>query len=632
MSLNAQQRHVTEEPCARVKSLLGGGNRVVNRSADQVFYGYNVHYYRCKWQVNPRFNGYLRGSVYSGIEVLENVDSIGFNLISYMQVDSVLYHGQKITFTRGNDAVYCFAPGGWKKGKDSLEIYYQGNAALAGGLGYFNFDYHQTGTIVSSLSQPYGAQYWWPCKQTLSDKADSMDVYITTQKSLKAACNGVLKSSVLHTDSLITYHWQHRYPITVYLVAIAVSNYEEILQTARFAGKADTMLVQNYVFPQALASKKTQLQETLPLLRLYDSLFGSYPFIKEKYGHAEFTRGGGMEHQTMSFMAGFDFDLNAHEMAHQWFGDKVTCASWEDLWLNEGFATYCNAIGNEFLKPRVKYLGFLEDMRNSAVSETEGSVKAQDTVQVNRLFSGVLRYNKAGFMLHMLRNKIGDEAFFKGVRNYIADTALAYGFANTRQFKKHMEKASGKNLDTFFLRWYEGFGYPVLNIKWTQVNHKVNLNFDQRSANAVVPFYELKLPVYFRGKTRDTLMYFYPAAHNQSYAFSLPFEIDSAAFDPNITVLAKYTFSGAAMRTKSSDIVTIKPNPAKDILNIECDLGLVWNNAEIYTLTGAFCQKTLNNNGNASNGEIPVKSLAPGIYFLRINFDKQQSITKFVKQ
>lgn len=616
--------------CSFLKASLSK-NRIENRAGSNIYYGYNVDYYRCNWKVDARVNGYLKGSVFSKIRILDNADSIGFNLINYMKVDSVIHRKKPIRFTHAGDVIYCFSDAGWKTGIDSMEIFYQGNAGLAGGLGYFNFDYHLSGSIVSTLSQPYGAQYWWPCKQTLSDKVDSLDVFITTHKSLKGGSNGLLVETKYHTDSLVTFHWKHRYPIVVYLVAFAVSNYEEFNQTARFINTTDTMLIQNYLFPQSINSKKNQLAFTPKLLRLFDSLFGPYPFIKEKYGHAEFTRGGGMEHQTMSFMAGFDFDLNAHELAHQWFGNKVTCSNWEDLWLNEGFATYCNAIGNEFLQPRVKYLGFMESMRNSITSSIEGSVKAEDTVQVNRLFSSRLRYDKGAFILHILRNKIGDEAFFRGLRNYLKDTLLAYKFSNTVQFKKHMEKASGQNLDTFFLRWYEGYGYPILNIKWKQENYKVSVSIEQRPANPTVPFYELKLPLYFTSTSgNDTLVYLYPSKLNQSFTFTLPFNVDSAAFDPNITVLAKYNFSGNRVQPISKDLVTLSPNPANSFISIFALNGLQWNKLEITTAKGQLCQGYDYKNWNSNS--FPVANLSAGVYFVKINFDNQQFITKFVKQ
>ena len=144
----------------------------------------------------------------------------------------------------------------------------------------------------------------------------------------------------------------------------------------------------------------------------------------------------------MSFMVNLSFDLMAHELAHMWFGDKVTCGSWRDLWLNEGFATYLTALSYRYLKPREEWLNVMRDIRDAVTGVDDGSVFPSDTVQVNRLFSGRLTYNKGAFVLHMLRVKVGDVAFYNACRQYLNGNPRAYAFATTKDLQSLMEQES----------------------------------------------------------------------------------------------------------------------------------------------------------------------------------------------
>jgi len=182
-------------------------------------------------------------------------------------------------------------------------------------------------------------------------------------------------------------------------------------------------------------------------MNLYTTLFEEYPFANEKYGHAQFGWGGGMEHTTVSFMGSFGRNLIAHELAHQWFGNKITCGSWKDIWLNEGFATYLSGLTIENLDGNSAFITWKQQRINSITSQPNGAVYLtdSDTTSVNRIFNGRLSYDKGSMVLHMLRKKLGDADFFQGLKNYLADANHAYGYAKTEDFIAIMETTSGQD-------------------------------------------------------------------------------------------------------------------------------------------------------------------------------------------
>ncbi|MFN3786031.1 MAG: M1 family metallopeptidase, partial [Thiothrix sp.] len=391
---------------------------------------YDLKYHRFEWTVDPRVY-YIKGTITSYFVPTEaNFNEIYFELSKVLRVNSVRYHGQNVNFTlRNDDLLQISLPNVIPTGRlDSLSITYEG-APPRTGFGSFSQTFHNNVPIIWTLSEPYGSKDWWPSKMDLSDKVDSIDVIVQTPQQYRVASNGLLVAET-QQDTLKTFHWRHRYPITPYLVAIGVTNYAVYSDYIRLP-EGDTMPILNYVYPEQLTTIRTQTFRTVQSMQLFNNLFGTYPFAKEKYGHAQFGFGGGEEHQTMSFMCCFSHGLQAHELAHQWFGDKVTCGSWRDIWLNEGFATYLEGLTQEAGIGTMDFSTWLRNKIASVTSQPGGSVWVDDTTSVNRIFNGRLSYDKGGMLLHMLRWKLGDTHFFQGVRNYLNDPRLAYGYAKT---------------------------------------------------------------------------------------------------------------------------------------------------------------------------------------------------------
>ena len=579
---------ISEEVICAEKARFEHINEIRKRSGAVVFHGYDVKYHRCHWKLNPKVGSNIYGAVLFDFFVDANSDSLAFDLVEKLQVDSVKQGVNHLNWERKGDRVLVYNAKGWKGGtRDSFEVFYGGNPiGVTGNNGAYSYEFHATGPIISTLSQPYGAPYWWPCKQTLNDKIDSIDIIVDTDKDFKVGTNGLLLSTTPLNATEHRVHWKHRYPVVTYLIAIAVSNYEESLDHVYFHNRPDSLPVLNYVFPQFLSTASQEAKGVLPMLRLYDSLFIPYPFPSEKYGHAQFTWGGGMEHQTMSFMVNFSYDLMAHEVAHQWFGDMVTCGSWNDLWLNEGFATYLTALAYEFLKSKEEFRFQMRIMRNNITQNDDGAVKPSDTSRVNVLFNGRLTYRKGAWLLHMLRHQVGDSMFFEGCRQFLTGGNRAYGFSTTDEFRQVMEAVSGQDLKWFITQWYEGQGHPELKMNWQQRGNTVKFSVQQTPSNPTVPFWRIPIPVEFQNREgKAERKVFYPDSLSKNYTFSLPFAADTAIFDPEVSVLAKFSIGGMNLDAIQQEDIVLQPNPGVDFWNLYARNPVI-QRVEVYNAVG----------------------------------------------
>ncbi len=584
---------------------------------------YDLKYHRLEWNVDPGVAN-ISGSVTSYFEAKENMTTITFDLANNMTVQEVLQRGSNLSFVQNaNEEVVITLPTTLNMGVlDSLTISYSGNP-VSSGFGSFEVSTHGNANtpILWTLSEPYGAKGWWPCKQDLIDKIDSIDVYVTHPSQYKTASNGLLISETVGSVNTIT-RWKHKHPIPAYLIAIAVTDYS-VYNNHVTNGNFDVV---NYVYPENLSYAQSSTNITPAIIDLYGTLFEMYPFADEKYGHAQFGWGGGMEHTTMTFMGGFGRSLIAHELAHQWFGDKITCGSWEDIWLNEGFATYLDGLVVENFDGNAAFKNWRNSKVNSSWSaitaQPSGSVFVTDTTSVGRIFSSRLSYSKGAMLLHMLRYKLGDIAFFQGIKNYLADPALAFGYAKTANLKQHLEAQSGTNLTEFFNDWFIGEGYPSFSASWNQ-NDGVNLaiRISQTQSDASVSFFETPLPIRVHGTNGEVEMLRLELTNNnQLFNQSVTFDVASIEIDPDFELISanNNTVLDTTMATFSSDI-NIYPNPVKDVVNIESTNSIDIKSVYIVNSIGQVVKKRLNKSSNIiSKAVINLEGLKSGIYILII--------------
>lgn len=504
--------------------------------------GFDVTYYALDLRIFPETRS-LAGSVtMRAIMLAENVNPVVLDLRG-MVVDSVLIEGQQLAFIKRAATVDITLPSTIPAQQPFvLTVYYHG-VPQATGFGSVGFSSAAGAPWVWTLSEPYGARDWWPCKDHPTDKADSLDVRITCPSGLIAASQGRLVSTTANPDGSVTYHWRHRYPIATYLVSLAIANYTMITQWFRYS-PADSMEIQNYVIPTSYTTAQSQLPHILPQLEIFSELFGLYPFISEKYGHAQFGWGGGMEHQTITSLGGYSENLLAHELAHQWFGDMITMSRWSDIWLNEGFATYSVALYRERRYGRGDYTGYMNGQMTSARNAV-GSIFVSDTTDISQLFSGSLVYAKGATVLHMLRYVIGDSAFFRFMKQYALDPHLRFATASTADVRRVSEAASGMDLTFFFDQWIYGSGFPRYTVQWASRpamgRTALDVRITQASRTEYPAFFIMPVELRFESELLDTTVTVWIRSQDTTFTLSLSFSPLTLQFDPRNQILKDVT-------------------------------------------------------------------------------------------
>ena len=538
--LNAQQN---EEKFVSDKESASFHKRGFQKFSTLADNNYNVVYYKLNLKIttNPQL---VKGSVLiKAVSEINELNKIRLDLKNNFIIDSILVSKNKTNFNRSGDSFDILLPINYAQGEVvEAEVFYNG-IPQSGGFGSFVFSSHAGVPWVWSLSEPYGAKDWWPCKDHPSDKADSADIIITCDSTFKVGSNGILVSEKNNLDGTKTFFWKENYPIANYLISVALTNYAEFSNYFKYS-PTDSMQILNYVLPENLSTSKQPLALTVDMLQIFSNHFGLYPFIKEKYGHAQFGWGGAMEHQTMTSITSFNENTIAHELAHQWFGDLITCQTWSNIWLNEGFATYCEALYREKKYGNAAYWTHMNGKMSNAKNAT-GTIFIYDTSSVSKLFSGSLVYSKGATVLHMLRKVLGDTIFFNAMNSYANNPKFKYSTATTDDFKKVIETVSGKKLDYFFNQWIYGEKYPKYQYSWkvltTEPTITTQLYVTQTTGTTNPQFFTMPIDIKLINGAWDTTVTIFNDKLEQTFTITSSKIPVTLQFDPMGWILKQAT-------------------------------------------------------------------------------------------
>ncbi len=574
-------------------------NSTLNQNQEKI----DIKFYELNLDID--FNSSrLRGSVTVN-GVIGNIypDFIELDLYDNMTVDSILQNNIPILYLHENDMLKIPISDITLNDENlfSLTIFYQGTPDHCG-AGGFKFDEHQNIGHVWTLSEAYCARSWWPCKDDPSDKADSVNIIISVplEPAYIVASNGLLSSTTINNNKK-TYFWKERYPITTYLVSLAIYPYTKWVDQYVSPISSDTMLIEHYVFPDRYEASYPNYSLTKDMLSFFSELFGEYPFISEKYGHADFTWGGGMEHQTLSSMGSFSQNLMVHELGHSWWGNLITCKTFNDIWLNEGFARYCQALWAEHMYGREAYFDFM----NNHAYYGAGTIYVENPSSNSQIFSAGLSYNKASWVLHMLRHKVGETMFFDILKSYASNDSLSYNAASTSDFQKVCEDISGLDFEQFFQQWIYGEKYPKYELSWWHEGNGIyNVKIDQvQSYN----FFSMPIDLKFSGSAGpmlvDTTIVIENNNSSQLYEFSgFNFLVENVMLDPENWILKEATYSVNEIDNILPDRVEVEkafPNPfnskVKLSFYINPQFGDTHVNVNIFDSRGKIIESLIDN-------------------------------------
>jgi aminopeptidase N len=593
----------------------------------------DVKYYKLNIRIADQ-KGFVRGDVFAKVFVnADTINSITYDLMSALTVDSAFVDGVKTTVTAAAKSIAIALPAQRFHGDTvTTQVYYRGNPPYTGLGSYSDVNASDQTRWIYTLSEPYGARDWWPCVDHPTDKADSMDIWITCHQSLTGVTSGKLVETVQNGDNTKTYKWKHRYPVATYLIAVTIGNFSSFSDWYKYSG-TDSMEVVNYVLSNigtTSPSYRANAALTISMLQIFKPIFGEYPFINEKYGHVQFGWSGGMEHQTLTSLGSYSFSeaTIAHELVHQWFGDMITCRTWPDLWLNEGFAQYFEVVYRERMYGTSAYWSRIATRLSNAKSAV-GTLYVQDTANVSNLFAGSRVYNKGASVLHMLRHVLGDSIFFAAIKSYATDPALMYGTAATIDFQTHCETVSGRDLDWFFNQWVYGEKYPKYTY-YHGIDSIVNgyisrVRITQTTGTSNPAYFTMPIDLKFTATGWDTTVTVMNNAPDQMFYIPLSRRATSVSLDPEGWILRDVTFNPTTVRQDGSpytfELMQNYPNPFNPSTTIRFSIPVTGNvKVTVYDMLGQEVETLTNEARPAGEHEIQwlPKNLSSGMYIFRL--------------
>ena len=598
-------------------------------AAKNPFSWVDMQFVRINLSVDPSVK-YIKGVTTHYFAVKSRQDRflpLQFDLASSLEVKNVMHGDNPLKFNHQGDSLIIYPDDTWSY-SDSVKVIYEGVPSQSG-LGSVTFSNHGNSPIFWTLSEPNGAKDWYPCRQVNTDKYDSVQVVVQCPEQYRAASNGVIVSETVK-DGIRTTNWIHRHKIAFYLVAVAVSNYV-VTQEYVHLNNGDSLLYVNYFYPERYEQNHRRAARLIPALKMLCDTFGVYPFVDEKYAQAQFGWGGGMENQTMTFVSEFSPSLMVHELAHQWFGNTITCSRWTDVWINEGFAEWCEGFAEE------RGVGQTNDpilwrkkKIYSAATKPLGSIYVTDTTDVWEIFDTRMTYDKGSMLLHMLRTELGDETFFNLLKYYIKYSRHRFANCSAEEFFRLVNDFSGIDYKWFFDQWFYGRGTPVYRVLWQQnVDNLLNLKIEQSRTDSTMAFFRAKVPVMIYGLNGESVFVrLNNTVENQFFTIDPGFQVANISFDPYADIVS---WGSTTKEENLAADCTVKTRHENTQLFVNISKPKVYTRYLIKNFDLATVQSgKIPNDGNAT---IDLRRLSSGEYYISLEgadgyFSKRLSIGK----
>ncbi|MFO0837307.1 MAG: M1 family aminopeptidase [Phycisphaerae bacterium] len=555
----------------------------------------------------------------------DGLTSFTFQLTSEMSISSLQVDGAAAAYVRAAPNVTVTLPHAYDLNDQfDLRVAYSGTPAS--GL-WFTTHGTAASPIVYTLSQPFDTARWFASKDDNADKATG-DVWITVPSTMTVVANGVLQGVDSLPGSKSRYRWHTDYPTSPYLFCFSATNYNTYPLTFNYGGSS--MPANFYLYPERdTTTERNRANTVITMLGTFSDKFGIYPYFNEKYGIYHFPFGGGMEHQTLTGQTNFSGNLSAHELTHQWWGDMVTCSTWHDIWLNEGFATYGEVVWIEFQPGSTGAAARISAVNSRRPTSFTGSVYKYDISNSNAIFDNNTTYLKGGWVLHMVRGIVGDTAFFNILSTW--RQLYQYDGATTPDFQAVCEAVSGQTMEWFFTPWVYGIGAPSYRSSFRNVTVGsktfIEIYFEQLLSTGYPTF---TMPVQIRlsltaGGTQTVTVW--NDALSEHFLIPSSGAVSSITVDPDSWVLtvSKTTGTFAEGPPKIIDVV---PTPASHISGLGAASLTVQFHKDVtipagaVTLAGAHfgaIPLTVNYNAAALTATLtPDRVLRPDTYTLTI--------------
>lgn len=621
---------------------LPSGDAYENPLSEKWLSAYDVKHYILTLEVSNT-NTHIVGAAEVVLEATRDMDTLVLELQDGLEIGEIVYNDDLtdlsypaenvLDFEHHSDAIYIDLDREYHQGELlRVKIEYEGDAGQ--GRGFFAGITSKKGNdygfdVTYTLSEPLNASDWFPVKQVLEDKIDSLTFNLICDKELLAGSNGLLvKMEDAGGKHMLT--WKTHYPMAYYLLSFAVADYMDYSFYAPLSDEGDSVLVQNYLYDtdDVLDDWQDQIDETGSMITLFSKLLSDYPFAKEKYGHAMAPMGGGMEHQTMTTIHNFRFSLVAHELAHQWFGDYITCGNWQDIWINEGFASYMEYVAAEHLRDQEAADDWMENAMSIALGAKEGSVYVpeEEVEDEYRLFSHALSYKKGATLLHMIRFILDDDdLFFEVLKTYLS--RFQNGLATGADFQAILEEVSTMDFSCFFQQWYYGEGYPIFKLFWEQEGDSLYLSCEQiASASDVTALFQVpfEIDIVFSNGEKQRLRLM-QESNLEEFTLAVDGLVERIIFDPDMHLLKTATVTQVQ---PEGEPYRYGPNPVSSELVIQFPNIAVIDVVRITNFSG---QEIFKATGVDNPLTLDLSSYADGPYLLELSSASETYTQRIVK-